>query len=203
MASLFSSVDWSQTSLHLCVLAIAFNPTAWNIVARNEFRNKTITRLLGGNARYGCYFLAIMIFGFGIMRDTLYERALKNQPKQAILPEPFNTLVPAALFLIGQIFVITSTWALGITGTFLGDYFGILMDHRVEGFPFNLLRDPMYVGSTICFAAGALWYERPAGLLITLYVYVVYVIALRFEGPFTDMIYATRSSQSAQSKKEL
>lgn len=25
-------------------------------------------------------------------------------------------------------------------------------------------------------------YERPAGLLITLYVYIVYVIALRYEG---------------------
>jgi phosphatidylethanolamine N-methyltransferase len=63
------------------------------------------------------------------------------------------------LFLTGQLFVITSTWALGITGTFLGDYFGILMDARVEGFPFNVLRDPMYVGSTMCFAATALWYD--------------------------------------------
>ncbi|KAG1718321.1 hypothetical protein EDB19DRAFT_1974955 [Suillus lakei] len=41
--------------------------------------------------------------------------------------------------------VVTSTWALGVTGTFLGDYFGILMDHHVQGFPFNVLRDPMYV----------------------------------------------------------
>ena len=24
-------------------------------------------------------------------------------------------------------------------------------------FPFNVLRDPMYVGSTMCFAATALW----------------------------------------------
>jgi phosphatidylethanolamine N-methyltransferase len=44
-----------------------------------------------------------------------------------------------------------------VTGTFLGDYFGILMSARVEGFPFNVLRDPMYVGSTLCFAATALW----------------------------------------------
>lgn len=86
-----------------------------------------------------------------------YERALKDQPHHVILPAPFDTLVPAVLFLAGQTFVLTSTWALGITGTFLGDYFGILMDHRVEGFPFNVLRDPMYVGSTMCFAAGALW----------------------------------------------
>ena len=74
-----------------------------------------------------------------------------------LLPEPFDTIVPAVLFSLGQLFVVTSTWALGITGTFLGDYFGILMDHRVEGFPFNVLRDPMYVGSTMSFAATALW----------------------------------------------
>lgn len=86
-----------------------------------------------------------------------YRDALKEQPKYSLLPEPYNKMVPAVLFTVGQIFVVTSTWALGITGTFLGDYFGILMDHRVEGFPFNVLRDPMYVGSTMCFAAAALW----------------------------------------------
>jgi len=203
VSGLLSSVDWSKDSLYLSLFAVAFNPTAWNIVARNEYRNKTITRVFGGSTKYGCYFLAVMIFGFGILRDTLYERALKDQPQRAILPEPFNVVVPAVLFLLGQTFVITSTWALGITGTFLGDYFGILMDHRVEGFPFNVLRDPMYVGSTMCFAAGALWYERPAGLLITVYVYIVYIIALRFEGPFTDMIYSTRAAQASASKKEL
>ncbi|CAL1697729.1 unnamed protein product [Somion occarium] len=203
MASLFSAIDWSKQSLWISVFSIAFNPTAWNIVARNEYRNKTITRLFGGNARYGCYFLAICIFFAGIIRDTLYERALNEQPRQQILPQPYATVVPAILFLLGQTFVLTSTWALGVTGTFLGDYFGILMDHRVEGFPFNVLRDPMYVGSTMCFAAGALWYERPVGLLITLYVYIVYVIALRFEGPFTDMIYSKRAAQTSESKKEL
>lgn len=40
----------------------------------------------------------------------------------------------------------------------------------------------MYVGSTMCFAATALWYERPAGLLVTAYVYVVYLLALKYEG---------------------
>ena len=194
---MLSTVDFSKSSLTIALLSITFNPTAWNIVARNEYRNKTITRLFGGNTRYGCYFLAVMIFSAGMLRDSLYHRALEDQPKHAILPEPFATVVPIALAVLGQIFVLTSTWALGITGTFLGDYFGILMDHRVEGFPFNVLRDPMYVGSTMCFAAGALWYERPAGLLITLYVWFVYIIALRYEGPFTDMIYAKREFERA------
>ncbi len=72
------------------------------------------------------------------------------------------------------------------------------MDHRVEGFPFNVVDNPMYVGSTLSFAATALWYvkfkysiitsliprryEKPAGLLITLYVYLAYKIALSYEG---------------------
>jgi phosphatidylethanolamine N-methyltransferase len=75
-----------------------------------------------------------------------------------LLPAPLDTLIPVVLFVLGQIFVLTSSWALGITGRFMGDYFGILMDSRVEGFPFNVLRDPMYVGSTMSFAATALWY---------------------------------------------
>jgi len=191
-------IDWNQKSLLISILSIAFNPTAWNLVARNEYKCKTITRIFGGNPRYGCYFLAMLIFSFGILRDRLYHLALVDQPHKQILPEPLATVVPVTLFLLGQIFVITSTWALGITGTFLGDYFGILMDHRVEGFPFNVLRDPMYVGSTLCFAATALWYEKPAGLLITFYVYIVYLIALRFEGPFTDKIYSKREAERAK-----
>ncbi|KAF8063998.1 methylene-fatty-acyl-phospholipid synthase [Lyophyllum atratum] len=201
-ADLYSLIDFNKSSLTLALAAIAFNPIAWNIVAQNEYRNKTITRLFGGSTRAGCYFLAVMIFSFGILRDSLYHRALEEQPRKAILPEPYATFVPAALFIVGQTFVITSTWALGVTGTFLGDYFGILMDHRVEGFPFNVLRDPMYVGSTMCFIAGALWYERPAGLLISLYVYIVYIIALRYEGPFTDMIYAKREAKRAKGSKK-
>ena len=40
----------------------------------------------------------------------------------------------------------------------------------------------MYIGSTMSFAATALWFERPAGLVVTAYVYIIYVIALKFEG---------------------
>ena len=100
------------------------------------------------------------------------------QPASSVIPRGIATPLAIALFVVGQTLVISSTLVLGITGTpprsrrpsnpfpinlslqgtFLGDYFGILMDHRVEGFPFNLLSDPMYDGSTMCFAATALWY---------------------------------------------
>ena len=72
-------------------------------------------------------------------------------------------------------------WALGLTGTYLGDYFGILMDHRVTSFPFNITDAPMYYGSTLSFLGTAILYGKPAGLLLTAEVLAVYLIALKFE----------------------
>ncbi|KAG8908224.1 Phosphatidyl-N-methylethanolamine N-methyltransferase [Tulasnella sp. 403] len=200
MTTLLSYVDFSQQSLWLSVASIAFNPIFWNTVAQNEYHNKTITHILGGRRYLGCYLLAVTIFSLGIFRDYLYHDALTHQPKYDVIAPELAKPLAIALFAVGQTLVVTSTWALGVTGTYLGDYFGILMDHKVEGFPFNILRDPMYNGSTMCFLAHALWSRAPAGLFISLFVHIVYSVALMFEGPFTDMIYSKRPSEA---KKEL
>lgn len=87
-------------------------------------------------------------------------------------------------FVIGQVLVLSSMWRLGVTGTYLGDYFGILMEEMVEGFPFNVwwaFGSPMYTGSTLCFLGISLWKGRLAGLALTGFVALMYVIALRFE----------------------
>jgi len=95
-------------------------------------------------------------------------------------------------------------WALGVTGTYLGDYFGILMDHIVTGFPFNITRSPMYYGSTMSFLGTAILFGKPAGILLTGEVLAVYIIALRYEDPFTADIYAKRErAQRKGGKKEL
>lgn len=88
-------------------------------------------------------------------------------------------------------------WALGITGTYLGDYFGILMDEIVTGFPFNVSASPMYYGSTMSFLGSALWFGKPAGLALTVLVFLVYKVALAFEDPFTAGIYAERDRKNA------
>jgi hypothetical protein len=100
-----------------------------------EYHNKTLTKIFGSPYR-GCYFLTLAIFFCGIFRDSLYHQALLDQPQVLLLPKPFDKYVPAVLIGLGQLLVVSSTWALGITGTFLGDYFGILMDERVEGYVF-------------------------------------------------------------------
>ena len=92
-------------------------------------------------------------------------------------------------------------WALGVTGTYLGDYFGILMDDIVTGFPFNVTGSPMYWGSTMSFLATALWFGKPAGVALTALVFVTYWVALKFEDPFTAEIYAKRERERAEGKK--
>lgn len=138
----------------------------------------------------------------GLVRDFLYERALRHQPTHPTLLGDIPTFAGYALIATGNILVISSTWQLGITGTFLGDYFGILMDHMVTGFPFNLVDAPMYYGSTMSFLGAALIYGKPAGLLLTVWVLTVYLVALRFENPFTAGIYAKRERERAAGKKE-
>ncbi|KAF4557001.1 Phosphatidyl-N-methylethanolamine N-methyltransferase [Elsinoe fawcettii] len=194
-ASTKGLIDLSQPALWLSAASIVFNPTFWNTAARSEYRNKTITRLFGGNALYGCYALAVTIFSLGILRDAIYERALRTQPSHPLLTSLPAKAIAVALLAAGNTLVLSSMWALGITGTYLGDYFGILMDDMVTGFPFNVCGSPMYYGSTMSFLGTAIWLGKPAGVALTVLVYVVYEIALRFEDPFTGMIYEKREQQ--------
>ena len=55
------------------------------------------------------------------------------------------------------------------------------MSERVTSFPFNITGAPMYYGSTMSFLGTALLYGKPAGILLTAEVLVVYLMALRFE----------------------
>ena len=82
---------------------------------------------------------------------------------------------------MGNLLVLSSMYALGITGTYLGDYFGILMEEKVGSFPFNVTDAPMYYGSALSFLGTAIWMGKPAGLLLTCEVFAVYVVALQFE----------------------
>ena len=138
----------------------------------------------------------------------MYERALRDQPSHPLLAGDVPKYAAYGLLALGNLLVISSTVRLGITGTFLGDYFGILMDSMVTGFPFSVTSAPMYWGSTMSFLGTALLYGKPAGLLLTLEVYFVYLVAIQLENPFTAGIYAKREKErakkaGAEEKKEL
>lgn len=70
----------------------------------------------------------------------------------------------------------------------------------MTGFPFNVTSAPMYWGSTMNFLGTALVFGKPAGIALTVGVLVVYIIALRFEDPFTAGIYAKREREREAAK---
>lgn len=173
---------------------IVLCPLIWNILARLCY--KFVAKNTSMNTRYAaCYLLTIWIFSFSSYRDYLVRKTIQNQPKLTLSEEYHHLLVFIAIgiFILGQILVLSSFYKLGLTGTFLGDYCGILMDAPVTSFPFNISNNPMYVGSTLSFLALALYYASPVGFLLTIEVYIVYRIALMFEEPYTKWIYEEKN----------
>lgn len=142
-----------------------------------EYHKHYLTRLLG-TAYRGCCLLAFTIFTLGLFRDHVYNLALDNQPYYAPVHQP---LLGWVLFGVGSVLVLSSMYVLGLTGTYLGDYFGILMDAPVTGFPFNVTGSPMYWGSTLNFLGIALYKGRVAGILLSAEVFIMYWFALKWE----------------------
>ncbi|XP_045841550.1 phosphatidylethanolamine N-methyltransferase isoform X2 [Meles meles] len=125
-----------------------------------------------------------------------FTQAMLSQPKMESLDNPTAYRVGLALLGVGSTFVLSSFFALGFTGTFLGDYFGILKEARVTTFPFNVLDNPMYWGSTANYLGWAVMHASPTGLLLTAVVALVYMVAILYEEPFTAQIYQQKASPS-------
>lgn len=198
---ILSTINFRDKYFQYSIAFILFNPIFWNVVARLEYKTHLLTKLTG-SAKAGCYLLAATIFSLGVGRDLVFDKALRQQQTCEYLTNNVNIkYLSCGIFGVGQLLVLTSMYQLGVTGTYLGDYFGILMKERVTGFPFDVSNNPMYQGSTLSFLATSLYYGKPAGLVITAIVYFMYKIALRFEEPFTAMIYAKKTVEDKRKLK--
>ncbi|CAF96992.1 unnamed protein product, partial [Tetraodon nigroviridis] len=107
--------------------------------------------------------------------------AMKAQPRWELMNRAEVFYAGTALIVAGTVLVVSSFLALGFTGTFLGDYFGILLDEKVTVFPFNVMENPMYWGSTANYLGLALIGASPVGLILTATVAAVYKVAIQFE----------------------
>nr|XP_023700208.1 phosphatidylethanolamine N-methyltransferase isoform X1 [Paramormyrops kingsleyae] len=195
MVHVLQFVDLSDSRFWGAVLIIIFNPLFWNVVGRWEHWTRGLSRLFGG-PYVALYFLASLIVLLNVFRSHSITEAMKAQPKWELLDSTLVFYTGLVLMVLGSIFVLSSFYALGFTGTFLGDYFGILMEHRITGFPFNVMDNPMYWGSTGNYLGLALIHASPVGLILTVVVGVCYKVALFFEGPFTEAVYREKACHS-------
>ncbi|XP_055759869.1 phosphatidylethanolamine N-methyltransferase isoform X4 [Salvelinus fontinalis] len=208
MEDVLKHIDFYDPRFCVAVIAIIFNPFFWNVVARWEHRTRGLTRLFGG-PYLACYCLGTLIILLNVYRSHSMTVAMKAQARWEVMASPEVFYAGAALMALGSVLVVTSFLALGFTGTFLGDYFGILMEEKVKGFPFNVTENPMYWGSTAnylglafmcsmmtsCLVPPELWGRNasPVGLVLTAVVAISYKVAIIFEGPFTEDIYRQRA----------
>ncbi|NXP30174.1 PEMT methyltransferase, partial [Leiothrix lutea] len=188
MVQLFGYVDVTDTGFIVAVLSIAFNPLFWNVVARWEHKTRALSQVFGSR-HTACYCLGTAILLLNCVRSHCFTEAMKSQPKLEGWDCHWTYYSGLAISAVGTLFVISSFLALGFTGTFLGDYFGILMEEKVTSFPFSVLDNPMYWGSTAIYLGWSLMHASPAGLLLTAVVAISYTIAVLYEGPFTEEIY--------------
>ncbi|KAM7038787.1 phosphatidylethanolamine N-methyltransferase isoform 1-T1 [Acridotheres tristis] len=198
MARLFGYVDVTDTGFIVAVLSIAFNPLFWNVVARWEHKTRALSQVFG-SPHAACYCLGAVILVLNCVRSHCFTEAMKSQPKVEGWDSHWTYYSGLAISAVGTLFVISSFLALGFTGTFLGDYFGILMEEKVTSFPFSVLDNPMYWGSTAIYLGWSLMHASPAGLLLTAVVAISYTIAVLYEGPFTEEIYR-RKQKGVKSK---
>ncbi|KAL7870137.1 hypothetical protein AOLI_G00141250 [Acnodon oligacanthus] len=194
LSELVKHIDVMQPRFCVAVIAIIFNPFFWNVVARWEHRTRGLTRLFG-SPYVACYCLGTLILLLNVYRSHSITVAMKGQPRLELMDSVQVYYAGAALLAMGSLFVISSFLALGFTGTFLGDYFGILMEQKVTGFPFNVMENPMYWGSTANYLGLALMNASPVGVLLTAVVALSYRVAISYEGPFTEEIYRQRSQR--------
>ncbi|XP_007642149.1 phosphatidylethanolamine N-methyltransferase isoform X1 [Cricetulus griseus] len=194
MTWLLGYVDPTEPSFVAAVLTIVFSLLFWNVVARWEQKTRKLSRAFG-SPYLACYSLGSSILLLNVLRSHCFTQAMMSQPKMEGLDNHATYFLGLALLGGGIVFVLSSFFALGFTGTFLGDYFGILKEARVTTFPFNVLDNPMYWGSTANYLGWALKHASPTGLLLTVLVALVYVVALLYEEPFTAEIYRQKATK--------
>jgi hypothetical protein len=71
----FHAIDFNRTTLWLSVGTVVLSPLFWNVIARNEYKRKTLTKIFGTKER-ACSFFSFCVFTLGLVSEfaKLYKR---------------------------------------------------------------------------------------------------------------------------------
>ena len=184
----------SDPLLWKSVFCIALNPLLWNILAQLEYYHHTLSSLFCDRKKLAISVLGIFILLLNYIRTTSFHEALASQP-QLPISHPLIFVLSVILVAIGQILVVTSFYRLGFYATFLADYFGVFIHSApVTAFPYSICGDPMYWGSAISYLGISISHSSPAGIFLTVWVAIVYKIAISQESKMLRIIYAKKGT---------
>jgi len=191
-------INWSDPLIWLAAAHITFNPMVWNLGSRLEYKTKFLSSVFG-SAKVASYVFsavsALLSWSRNILIFITVVRQLSFEEYLGESTVIFMKVAGTLCFLGGLLLAVSSMFRLGITGTYYGDSFGMLMESRITGFPFNIVDNPMYVGAIITFFGFAVRMMSPIGLLLTFYTCLVYYVTLLFEEPLTAQIYSSKDGK--------
>lgn len=150
-------VDLSDRKLGRAIIATILPPLLWNIIGPLEYYTQIVSKFTL-KPIIGVYLSGFIIASLSIYRSALFIEAINSQPQMEDLDSPIFHAIGSFIMVWGLAMFLGAYYRLGMTGTYLGDYFGILQEKRITAFPFNFLNNPMYDGSSMNHLAEAILY---------------------------------------------
>ena len=170
-------IDFSETKFieanAYSVLCFAL----WIILPHLQFRYKLLSRLVGNDEAKACDFLSYFLIYTGTMRNHAINEAINNNIhiNYGIWEYPI-LLISSVLMLFGLVLVSFSFYRLGLRGMYFGDHFGFLFKEKIIQFPYNYFDNAQYVGTTAFFIGYSLFFHSPAGIFLTVVIYLLYQV---------------------------
>ena len=132
-----------------------------------------------GDKYLACKLIGGCIIIISWTRDLLFFYTGYVTGNYEYLPETSRVL-GIMILICGMTLVLSSHHKLGFYGTYMGDHCDIYLDKRITSFPFNMLDNPMYVGSSMNMLGYALFMKSPICMFISMIAFVNYYCWVNF-----------------------
>eukprot|EP00056_Hartaetosiga_gracilis_P005005 m.80301 g.80301 ORF g.80301 m.80301 type:complete len:245 (-) comp12011_c0_seq1:332-1066(-) len=195
-ASVFGKIASSPYSVATCAVAVAC-PILWNTIP--YFLGTTLTNAFGRKTAMLAF--AAFTVSMSAIRGVLFERAMEEALGSNVFSDVFgndnvgtiiSSYVGPLLIAYGLLVSLSSFYRLGIFGTYMGEYFGIMLSEKITSFPFNHVDNPMYFGSTVTHFGKALSSGSPVGIVLAAFIGWTYFMGAAYEEPLMHWFYDNR-----------
>jgi phosphatidylethanolamine/phosphatidyl-N-methylethanolamine N-methyltransferase len=149
----------------------------WIILPHLQFKYKLLSRFFGNDQGRANDFLAYFLVYTGVLRNEAFKVAMENNIKISFGKYELPVLVASYISIAyGLLLIAGSFYRLGMRNMYFGDHFGFLFKEKITAFPYNHTKDPQYVGLTLFGIGYSLVHHSPAGIFLTLFVFILYKI---------------------------
>ncbi|EDQ88041.1 uncharacterized protein MONBRDRAFT_33076 [Monosiga brevicollis MX1] len=193
-ASVFDAVVGDYSALRSCFATI-MAPILWNLLP--QIFGPALINWIGRRQAMLVFSLYVFLFTcfrswafqMGIADDkTSFDVLLPFFPNATVFHNIFFA-VGAATVLVGTVLTSASFIRLGIFGTYMGEFFGVMLSEKITTFPFDVVDNPMYFGSSLMHIGLAIMEQSPVGVVLGAVVFWWYYMAALYEEPLMVEMY--------------